>query len=147
MGNFGLSRERVVSSLLGQPILRLVPSWARVPTWSGTSFLLCLVGFRPRFHSVWSHPLCNCLVKNINQGTDKHKTELPASSYIALCVLKHPGTRLIILTGGNNNHKIKIVESGQSAVGSRHPPPFDCKYTFLSLPKILIACMRRGGGV
>ena len=39
----------------------------------------------------------------------------------ALCVLKHVCTRLIILTGGKNNHKINIAESGQLAVGSRHP--------------------------
>ena len=36
-------------------------------------------------------------------------------------------TRLIILTGGNNSHKIKIAETGQLAVGIR---PLDCKYTF-----------------
>ena len=39
-GNFGLNRERVVSSLFGQPIFRLVPSWARVPTWSRTYVLM-----------------------------------------------------------------------------------------------------------
>ena len=33
----------------------------------------------------------------------------------------------IILTGGKNNHKIKIAEAGQLAVGIR---PLDCKYTF-----------------
>ena len=49
------------------------------------SIFLCLVvGFRPRFHSAWSRPLCNCLVKKINQGTDKH-TELPASSFSIMC--------------------------------------------------------------
>ena len=41
---------------------------------------------------------------------------------LALCVLKHVCTRLIILTGGKNNHKIKIAESGRLAVGIRHPP-------------------------
>ena len=36
------------------------------------SIFLCLVvGLRPRFHSVWSRSLCNCLVKKINQGTDE----------------------------------------------------------------------------
>ena len=53
------------------------------------SIFLCLVvGFRPRFHSVWSRPLCNCLVKKINQGTDvlTHKhTELPSSSFRIIC--------------------------------------------------------------
>ena len=33
-------------------------------------FLCLVVGFSPRFHSVWSRLLCNCLVKKINQGTD-----------------------------------------------------------------------------
>ena len=46
---------------------------------------------------------------------------------LALCVIKHVCTRLIILTGGKNN-KIKIAESGQLAVGAHH---FDCKYTFI----------------
>ena len=44
-----------------------------------------------------------------------------------ICVLKHVRTRLIILTGGKNNHKIKIAETGQLAVGIRL---LDCKYTF-----------------
>ena len=67
-------------------------------------FLCLVVGFRPRFHSVWSCPLCNCLVKKINQGTDvlTHNCLPPL---LALCVLKHVCTRLIILT---SNHKIKI---------------------------------------
>ena len=51
-------------------------------------------------------------------------TELRASP---LCVLKHVRTRLIILTSGKNNQKIKIAETGQVAVGIR---PLDCKYTF-----------------
>ena len=41
---------------------------------------------------------------------------------LALCVLKHVSIRSIILTGGKNNNKIKITESGQLAVDSRHPP-------------------------
>ena len=59
--------------------------------WLGSCLSVCLsvvVGFRPCFHSVWSHPLCNCLVKKINQGTDvlTHKhTELPASSFSIMC--------------------------------------------------------------
>ena len=75
-------------------------------------FLCLVIGFRPRFHSVWSHPLCNCLVKKINQDTDvlTHNCLPPL---LALCVLKHVCTRLIILT---SNHKIKIdVASWQSA--------------------------------
>ena len=78
--------------------------------WLGI-FLCLVVGFRPRFHSVWSRPLCNCLVKKINQGTDvlTHNCLPPL---LALCFLKHVCTRLIILT---SNHKIKIdVASWQS---------------------------------
>ena len=75
-------------------------------------FLCLVVGFPHRFHSVWSRTLCNCLVKKINQGTDvlTHNCLPPL---LALCVLKHVCTRLIILT---SNHKIKIdVASWQSA--------------------------------
>ena len=85
-------------------------------------FLWLVVGFRPRFHSVWSSPLCNCLVKKINKGSDV-LTHNYLPPLLALCVLKHLCTRLIILTGCKNNHKIKIgVASWQSAVGSRHSP-------------------------
>ena len=85
--------------------------------------------FRPRFHSVWSRPLCNCLVKKINQGTDVLTLNcLPP--LLALCVLKHLCTILIILT---SNHKIKIdVASWQSAFGIH---PFDCKYLFYHFRK------------
>ena len=65
-------------------------------------------------------------------GTDdfipKH-TELPAFSFT---VLKHVRTRLTILTGGKNNHKIEIAETSQLAVGIR---PLDCKYTFYHFRK------------
>ena len=37
-------------------------------------------------------------------------------------------TRLIILTGGENNPKIKIDDTGQLAVGIL---PLDCRYTFI----------------
>ena len=72
----------------------------RVPT----SFSQCLVS-----------PLYNCLVKKMNEGTDvlTHNCLHPL---LAVCVLKHVCTRLIILTGCKNNHKIKIdVASWQSA--------------------------------
>ena len=88
--------------------------------------------------SVWSCPLCNCLVKKINQGTDvlTHNCLPPL---LALCVLKHVCTRLIILTRGKNNHKIKIaVASWHSAFGIH---PFDCEYT-----NILIVLTARIGG-
>ena len=82
--------------------------------------------------TVITRPLCNCLVKKINQGTDvfTHKiTELPASSFSIICVLKHVRTRLIMLTCGKNNHKIKIAGTGQLAIGIR---PLDCKYIVCS---------------
>ena len=37
-------------------------------------------------------------------------------------VLKHICTRLTILTGSKNNHKIKVAETLQWLVGSRHLP-------------------------
>ena len=60
---------------------------------------------------------------------------------------QHVRTRLIILTGGKNSHKIKIAETGQLAVGIR---PLDCKYTFIisDLLSTLTTCKgRQGGGV
>ena len=68
-------------------------------------------------------------------------------------VPKHICTRLTILTGSKNNHKIKVAETLQWPVGSQHAPlALDCKYTILSFPKMLIAlttCMGREeeGGV
>ena len=107
---------------LGGPLIKAMLLWLGSYICFYLSILLCLVvGFRPRFHSVWSLPLCNCLLKKINQGTDvlTHNCLPPL---LALCVLKHVCMRLIILTDGKNNHKIlKIAESGQLAVGSRHP--------------------------
>ena len=63
-----------------------------------------------------------------------------------ICVLKHVRTRLIILTSGKNNHKIKIAETGQLAVGIR---PLDCKYTFYYFwnTSTLTTCRGGGGGV
>ena len=94
-------------------------------------FLCLVVGFRPRFHSIWSRPPpCNCLVKKINQGTDvlTHNCLPPL---LALRVLKHICTRLIILT---SSHKIKIdMASWQSAFTP------STANTFLSFPKMLIA--------
>ena len=55
-------------------------------------------------------------------------------------------TRLIMLTGGKSNHKIKIAGTGQFAVGIL---PLECKYTSLSFLKMLTAlttCMGRKGG-
>ena len=51
-------------------------------------------------------------------------------------------TRLIILTGGKNSHKIKIaVASWHSAVGIH---PFHCKNTNILIA--LTACIGREGG-
>ena len=47
---------------------------------------------------------------------------------LPICLLKHVHTRLIILTGGKNNHNIKIAQTGQLVVGIRH---LDRKYTFI----------------
>ena len=59
----------------------------------------------------------------------------------SVCVLKQVCTSLIILTGGKNNHKIKIaVASWQLAVGIH---PFDCKNTNILIA--LTACMGREG--
>ena len=117
---------------------------ANVTLWLYTylSIFICLViGFRPRFHSVWSLPLCNCLVEKINQGTGVLTHNCPPPP-LALCVLKQVCMRLIILTGSKNNHKIKIaVASRHSAVGIH---PFYCKYTNILIA--LTACMGREGG-
>ena len=86
-------------------------------------------------------PSATALSKKISQGTDvlTHNCLPPL---LALCVLKHVCTRLIILTGGKNNDKIKIaVASWQSAVGIH---PFHCKYTNILLIA-LTACMGREG--
>ena len=90
-----------------------------------TSFSQCLV-----------LPLCNCLVKKINQGTGvlTHNCLPPL---LALCVLKHVCTRLIILTSGKNSHKIKIAVASWQSAFSIHP--FDCKYTNILI--ILTACI------
>ena len=53
------------------------------------------------------------------------------ASYLVQCFLKHLCTRLTILTSSFlslPNHKIKIAETGQLAVGIR---TLDCKYTFI----------------
>ena len=99
-------------------------------------FLCLIVGFRPHFHSVWSCPLCNCLVKKISQGTDvlTHNCLPPL---LALRVLMHVCMRLIILTSSKNNHKTKIaMASWQLAFAIQ---PFDCEYTNILI--VLTACI------
>ena len=133
---------------LGGPPTKAMLLWLGSYICLYQSIFLCLVEvFRPRFHSVWSRPLCNRLVKKINQGTDvlTHKhTELPASSFTIIC--SQAGMyeiNYIDCRAVKHNHKVKIAESGQLAVGIH---PFDCKYTFLSFLKMLIAltaCMGR----
>ena len=80
-------------------------------------YFCLVVGFRPRFHSVLSRPLCNCLVQKINQGTDvlTHNCLPPL---LALCVLKHVCRRLIIFDQQSQDKN----RCGQLAVGSRHSP-------------------------
>ena len=65
-----------------------------------------------------------------------------------ICVLKHVHTRLIILTGGKNNHKIKIAETGQLAVASRHSPLGLQIYLFIisEILSTLTTCKGRQGG-
>ena len=60
-----------------------------------------------------------------------------------ICVLKHVRTRLIILTGGKKNHKIKIAETGQLAVAIR---PLDCEYTIYHFRNIEHIGGGGGGG-
>ena len=84
---------------------------------------MCLLsGFRPRFHSVLSHPLCNCLVKKINQGTDvfTHKhTELPASSLSIMC----SEARMYEINYIDRQWKqSQDKTSWKWPVGNRHPP-------------------------
>ena len=98
---------------------------------------------------VITRPLCNCLVKRSTMvqmfSLINILNCLPP--LLTLCILKHVRMRLTILTGGGkSNHKIKIAETGQLAVSIL---PLDCKYTFLSFPKMLTAlttCTGRGGG-
>ena len=123
------------SSYIFLNIIWIISQQAAMVVWLGThisnwlaiwlaTFPSLVVGFRPHFQSVWSRPLCNCFVKKINQGTDvlTHNCLPPL---LALCALKHVCTRLIILTGCKNNHKIKIdVASWQSAFTPSTPNTF-----------------------
>ena len=60
-----------------------------------------------------------------------------------ICVLKHVRTRLIILTGGKNKHKIKIAETGQLAVA-----PWTANILFIisEILSTLTTCKGRQGG-
>ena len=86
-------------------------------------FLCLVVTFRPRFHSDYLALSATALSKRLTMVQMSLVNCLPPP----ICVLKHVRTRLIILTGGKNNHKIKIAETGQLAVGTC---PLDCKHTF-----------------
>ena len=102
-------------------------------------FLCLVVGFRPRFQCLVSPPLQLPCQKS-NQGTDVlTHNRLPPR--LVLCVLKHVCMRLIILTGGKNNHKIKIALASWQSAFSIHP--FDCEYTNILIA--LTACMGREG--
>ena len=131
---------------ISRTLLKLISRQARLPTkamlvWLGTyirnwlsiwlAIFLCLVvTFRPRFHSDHLTPSATALSKRFTMVQMFLLNCLPPP----ICVLKHVRTRLIILTGGKNNHKIKIAETGQLAVGSRHSP-LGLQIYFLSFPK------------
>ena len=91
-------------------------SHPRVPT----SFSQCLVLPPLQLPCQKDQPGHSCLTHNC----------LPP--LLALCALKHICTRLIILTGGKNNH----MASWQSAFGIH---PFDCEYTNILI--VLTACI------
>ena len=97
----------------------------------------------PTFHSDYLPPSATALSKRLTMVQMFLLNCLPPPT----SVLKHVRTRLIILTGGKNNHKIKIAETGQLAVGIR---PLDCKYTFIisEILSTLTTCRggREGGG-
>ena len=90
---------------------------------AGWLYFCLIIGFRPHFHSVWSHPLCNCLVKKINQGTDV----LTASSFSIMCSHAHMYKINYIDPQSQDENRC-----GQLAVGIH---PFDCKYLFYHFQK------------
>ena len=115
--------------------------------YSVAGWLACLVArFRPRFNSVWSRPSATALSKRLTmvQMFSHINTLNCLPPPIHLCVLKHVRTRLIILTSDKNNHKIKVAEIGQLAVGIRL---LDCKHTFIisEILSTLTTCKGREG--
>ena len=109
-------------------------------------FLCLVVTFRPRFHSDYLTPSATALSKRLTMVQMFLLNCLPSR----ICVLKHVRTRLIILTGSKNYyyHKIKIAETGQSAVGSRQSAftPWTANVLFI-ISEILSTCRGgRGGG-
>ena len=100
--------------------------------------LLCLVvGFRPRFQCLVLPPV-QLPCQKINQGTDV-LTRNCLPPLLALCVLIHLYTKLIILTGSKNDQKIKITVASWQSAFSIHP--FDCEYTNILI--VLTACIWR----
>ena len=101
-------------------------------TYAVAIFLCLVVTFRPRSHSDYLAPSETALSK---RSTMVHM--FPLINILnclspPICVLKHVRTRLIILTGGKNNQKIKVAETVQFAIGIR---PLDCKCTFYHFRK------------
>ena len=121
--------------------------WLPIYVTGWLSIFVCLVvTFRPRFHIDYLAPSATALLKRSTMvqmfSPINMLNYLPP--LLALCVLKHVRTRIIILIGRKSNHKIKIAGTGQLAVGIR---PLGCKYTFLSFTKMLTAlrtCMGQG---
>ena len=88
---------------------------------------MSVVTFPPRFHSDYRAPSGTALSKRLTMVQLFPLTNILNCLPPPICVLKHVHTRFIILTSGKSNHKIKIAETGQLAVGVRN---LDCKYTF-----------------
>ena len=108
-------------------------------------FLCLVVTFRPRFHSDYLALSATALSKRSTMLQMFLLNCLPP----LICVLKHIRTRLIILTGGKNNHKIKLAETGQLAVGSRQSAfaPWTANILFIisEILSTLTTCKGRQG--
>ena len=103
-------------------------------------FLCLVVGFRPRFHSVWSRPLCNCLVKKINNHRTDVLTHNCLPPILALC----SQARMYEINYIDQQSQDKN-RCGQLAVTT---DPFDCKYLFIiSENADRIDCLYGGEGV
>ena len=86
------------------------------------SIFLCLVVTLWLLSTVIISPLCNCLVKKVNHGTDVSLINILNCLPHLIFVPKHICTRLTILTSSKNNHKIKVAETLQRPVGNEHAP-------------------------
>ena len=90
---------------LGTYICNWLSGWLAGWLTGWLAILLCLVvTFRPRFHSDYLAPSSTALSKRLTMVQMFLLNCLPPTS---IYVLKHIRTRLIILTGGKNNRKLK----------------------------------------